>query len=749
MTIADDAGSGGTRKALPWLLLLPPAALAWPGPGALLAGDPHPHLAGTGLAALAALPVVVALPWLGRGTAGRARGLLPLSLLWGLVAAGVLVDAPRDGFEARRMLVQASTWLVLFVGGALLEAPGRQLFNRALVVLSLAWTASALAGAALTRDPSALAGVLGNTGTLSQAALPGAAVGAWYVATRHGLFWALGLAAFACFVAHAGLAPVHAGSLSLLFVVLASSFLSPWARRSQVRSRMGMLAAVTAFSLVALGRLGAETPQEGATPAPADSTAVERAELGGVEVRARIWASLPAALADHPLFGLGPGQFQAGYPPYRDPIEIELSRGGVCSELDTDVEHAHQDYLHLVAELGLGGGALWLLFLALAARASLAALRARDFSFIAAGAGATSLLVNALFHSPLNANPAASSIAFVLLGTVLANAEPERGVVSRRAVAAASAVGLLGAVLAWPLVTHGRALASFVRAVEQDPAKAYEAARRALECAPRSAPARLVLARATPPPVEGGDGAADERLRAWEAVLAVRPNDVEALTNAGVRHALSGRPDAARDSWERALRLSPTHARLRRNLAELELRHGRTERGLALVDALRADGCDAEPGAPWSAGLGTELVLHGRWDGGAQLLLGSPLEVQLPEELFARADAPPPDAPPRWTKAMRALAHLLWSRQHVAAKNLPLAVKSMRHALTATRLGQPEGAPGARAEMAAVLSKAGRPAEAAGARAGLELDEGAWNALPAWAREALLADGFEGVSPGD
>ena len=57
----SDAPVRTEHGALPLLLLLPAAALAWPGPGAFLVNDPFPHLTGTGVIALASLP---AAAWL-------------------------------------------------------------------------------------------------------------------------------------------------------------------------------------------------------------------------------------------------------------------------------------------------------------------------------------------------------------------------------------------------------------------------------------------------------------------------------------------------------------------------------------------------------------------------------------------------------------------------------------------------------------------------------------------------------------
>ena len=99
-------GKDATESALlGWLLLLPAAALAWPGPGALLADDPYPHLAATGIALLFALPAALALPFVAGPITGQGpRGWLTFTTLWALVALAVGFGRPDDFFEARRTL---------------------------------------------------------------------------------------------------------------------------------------------------------------------------------------------------------------------------------------------------------------------------------------------------------------------------------------------------------------------------------------------------------------------------------------------------------------------------------------------------------------------------------------------------------------------------------------------------------------------------------------------------------------------
>lgn len=734
-----NSSAGSSPRALPWLLLLPAACLALPGPLSPLRDDPYPNLAGSALVLTALAPAALWMAWRG---AVRPAGLGLLALHLALSLGVTWFRAPVDGAAARLACATQTGWIVLCLGGASLDELGRRTFNRGLVVLSVTWTATALLGARLG-DSAELAGVLGNTGWLSQAALPGAAVGAWYVATRTGAFRVLGAVAFALFLTHAGSSPVIAGALALLLTLVLSAVRSPWSRgRAKVRKRLGLMAALVAFCTVALvggdGGAKAEDPSTAQAAAPPSGLPAP-SDLGGVSVRLGIWSQLPAVLAEQALLGLGPGQFHALYPPHRNLAEQERSRGGVCVRADTEVDHPHSDPLSGLFELGLLGGLTLGGFLLLAARAALRALGETDFSLIGMGAGAMALLANGLAHGPLTSNPAAAAIGWVLLGATLARGAPggqgadgtplARGGRTLPIVAAALLLG--GAWTSWPLVGHGRALAASTLALARGELEgAHGASLRALDHLPESAPARLLHAHTAPAPL--GD---EERLALWLAALEVRPHSVAALTNAGLVQLRLGRVDATRALWERAQELAPTQPRLLENLARLEGLEGDPMRAGVWIERLRKLGCTVDA---WSMTLGLEVLERGRWEPAADLLFGRPLAELEPEAIFAEAQAAPFSQLENGTRRVRALAHVLWARQQVELGDYDTAVRSFRQALAPTRSVQraPSGALPARLELAAILRLAGRDAEARELLPS-ELAPAALKALPDWARAAL------------
>ncbi len=731
-----------SKVLLPWLALLPAAILAWPFPPALLEDDPFPHLAGAGIVALALVPSALLLP-LSR-TGARIRGWLPIALVWVWIGGGCLLGDLSDSFEARRAFVQASSWLVLFCGGALVDEQGergRRTFLRGLIAISIALTAGAFA----RFDDGHLAGVLGNTGTLSQAALPGAVAGAWFAAAESGAFAVLGLLSALLFAAHAGLAPVYAGGAAFVLVVACCSLCARRARENaRVRARLAVLAALASVAIVALRPI--ELAQTGEAEAPSSTAS---ADIGGLAVRLRIWSTITAILAAHPVAGLGPGQFRAEYPAFRDPAEAVLSRHGPCSRVDTEVEHMHQDLMQAFAELGLLGGGLFALFLVLVASSALRALVGTDSSRAVAGAAALALLANGLLHAPLLANPLASAVAFTLFGMLFQERPQLAGGTRRVLLGAGSLIALVGAGLAWPLVAHGRGLVDYVHAAERLVAldakpkttpllggellsaaeDAVRAIARAKKAAPRSASACILAAR-------------NEDDAAWNAVLEVRPHSLEAWEAIGLREARAQHVEAARAAWERALALSASQPRLLENLARLEFLEGDPTSGFEHLETLRESGCLAPR---WKQGFGSELVLGGRWEAGARLLLDRELSDLVPEELFARAGEQDPLEIPHRAEALRALAHLLWARAQVAAGGHATAVRSYRQALAQSMVAAEGGAPVLRAELAAAELLAGRREDAE--RTLQEIGEGHGglsdlSGLPAWADQALAQAGL-------
>ena len=739
------------EAVVPYLLLLPALLLALPVPLDLLADDPFPHLSGAGWSLLASLPLLVLL--LVRGVRLGRAALLALALL---LLAGVATLRPvSDPLEAKRALAQLASLVVALVAATRLTPRGRKRLELGTIGLSILWCGGALLQR-FTAAEQHLAGVLGDTGSLSQAALPGAVVGAWYAASRTGRSALLGLVAALLFLLHASWAPVLAGGLAFVCTLVFSATASPWASgHSGTRRRLGGLAALGIATLILFRGLPPDALPERtvfAQPPPVEGTpaAGEAPDaLGGIAVRRGIWLGSLSLIAEEPLLGVGPGQFQASFPPHRSARELELSRRGACNEDNTEVEHAHSDPIEGVVEYGLLGGALWLVLLFCCGRGCVAALRSGRVHATALGAAGLAVLGNSLVHAPLLSNPAAGPLAFAVFGAALGALEDSGSAGPAPGSRLRALAGLLALYVAFQgvvLVRHGRALTDYlgatrdlqlaVRSDEGAPVtarradEALAALDRALAVAPRSAEARLLSAR-----IEKTDELRHEK---WLEVLEVRPYSVEAHEALGVMQARSGKLGPARDHLQAAAALSPTHPRILKNLIRLELRGGELERGLAWLERLRGSGCDHEA---WIAGLGATLVLEeGRFEAGALLLRSSPLDELSPERLHGDYRDEASSQTPHVRDAYECLAQLIWARQHAENGTFRLALRNYRQAQRKSLAWTEGGALSLRLERAAAELREGRVETArellAGdvARAALGRE---WPGLPSWAQETL------------
>src|SRR5690606_9230105 len=136
-------------------------------------------------------------------------------------------------------------------------------------------------------------------------------------------------ASLASFVLHAAYAPVLAGSIALAVACAVAS------AALRGRARLVFAALAVAFCGVVFQtavRPRASAPEaERSSSASADggeSTRVDTSPTSGVSVRIAIHGASARLLAAHPLAGVGPGQFPAQFPPFRDPAEIEKSSHG-------------------------------------------------------------------------------------------------------------------------------------------------------------------------------------------------------------------------------------------------------------------------------------------------------------------------------------------------------------------------------------------------------------------------------------
>lgn len=572
-----------------WLVLAPLAVLCAPPGFSPFDGAPDTTSIGTGVAALGVLPAVLLALLRGRGD--RALPMAPLWIV--LISAAVMVPRAVDTFGAWRSLTGLCAAVGFVVSGASLGASGRRVLQRGLGALAVVLLLCAPMGAAWT-------GALGNTGDLSEAALPCAILGAGVFLTAEGFFAFLGFAAILLYGLYAGFVPVYAGLASLAAAVVVAGVGAIAGRHGGEVGRKGaakrlriLLVALllsllpVAFRAYQAGEPAEPTsgsdesslalPEELLTP-PADST------TGGIEFRKLTWARVPDMIADHVEFGVGPGQFQAAFPPYRDPAEITLSTFNRREPTPNEVEHAHNDWLTAVAEHGpIGGGAFVLFLLIILWRSSRACWgedgSRRDFGF-----AAIAVLVNAAFNSPLLYGPAAPAIAFAIFGVV---GSPPAGAADDEAAAGdpagkldralrhgVPALALLLLALVAPraigMVNYGRALAETpdARIVLQDGREQLDGARLSgiLERAADAAPDSPIVLEKQAQLLRGMNAPLPTQRDVVEDWLRVRPLGVAPNLASGVLSTKEGDFEGAREDFERARSVDEGNPRVLANL---------------------------------------------------------------------------------------------------------------------------------------------------------------------------------------
>jgi O-antigen ligase/tetratricopeptide (TPR) repeat protein len=714
--------------------------LAWPGPGAVLRDDFLPQATGAGAALLLTFPAAGLLVL--RKAVPQVRGLILYLVPLLVGVAWFSFGHVADTFEQSRVLLTAFTGLVLLLAGASLGERGRNVLARGALVVALALLVPAHFDRA-----NGWTGVLGNTGSLSEAALPGALIGACLLA-RGSLPWrSLGAGALALEVAYTARVPVVAGAL-VLAAVLATTAL---AARTLAPAWRAIQAGIAGLALIALLLAvrhapssvpgvpvpGASVPEVAVPAAPA-AESVGPGNTGGFEVRARIWGASLRLLGDHALRGVGPGQFAAAFPGYRDPREIELTTLGRRVPGETEVEHPHNDWLAPALDTGLAGGLCWIAFLITVVACSLRILRGEDPARLPLAAAALGLCANAFVNATLTSDAVSSTLAFALFGCVLGRAAAPRAAFAPRFVVFTAAVLLaIQAPRAWAFVRHGRALHPLASATPLDSDAQDRVLDTALEACPDSVLALRLRARLMES--ERRDPAAIHA--AWSAVLNARPEQIEALMQLGLLAAVSGEPGQARPYYRTALDLDPGHPGVLQNLAVLELEDGQVDAGLGYLDRLASVHA---PAAQWVADLAARLYLEGREHESDAVMerVDRGIAQLRPEEAYARSKVERRNQRTLLADALDSRAQRTWAREHMRAERFKDAVRIYRQDLRITRDYVQGGALRPRLELVAALLAAGRDDEARAEAAGLHPKASDWAALPDFAAGRLRATGW-------
>jgi len=714
---ADSSSAADVAQAI--CALLPAAVLAWPFEGSLLANDLAPRTTGFGLAALLSLPGAVL--FLVRRSPPVLHGLWLLLVPLLAAAAGLAFGDVTDGFEASRALIAWVVVVVALLAGARSDLPT---LARGAALLAIAYALHA----ALDETHS---GALGNSGAAAQAAALGAGAGSVLLLRDRVAWRVVGLVALGASLAHAFLAPVLTASVAMAVTLVVLAL----ATRGLQRVSAGALATVVVVLALFAGDALRGMPARGAdVAAHAEREARPAAGLG---VRLGILRGSAAMFGAHPLTGVGPGQFAATFPPFRDAREIEASTHGRLLATESEVEHAHDDWIQPALEGGVVVGLAWIAFLIVVARRAWLALRGPDVGRAALGAGSIALLVHALAHAPITSNAASATLFAAAAGALLVRRDEASPARARRFVAIAAVLLLVAlAPRAWSLAKHGLALQDLAR-VEGDPARAESTIARAAAAAPDSVVVRTLEARLAEVHGEPPTLLVDR----WHSVLALRPHRIEALVQMAIASARAGDPTIARTSLEHALVLDPRNPAALQNLATLDLYAGHLASGLSRLDEIPAV---RAPDAAWLRGMAARLALRGL-DAESEALSQRALSEnvpQSPEERYALARELRAQGSEEQADGWEARAHRAWATQHAESGRWSEAVRSLRQDLRLCS-ERPTATPvRVRLALAAALLGAGREDEAREQVQDLEIDPLDVAALPAWARERLGSAGL-------
>jgi Tfp pilus assembly protein PilF/O-antigen ligase len=590
----SDSLAGRLVRLVPlWLMVAIPLAVLKPGNDYVM----QPKV----VAAMAGAVILVAGLATSGGWVGAVNQPIVLPLLGLLAATALSVPAAVNLPQAVRLLVEQAGWCALALGAALVPVTlDRVLSVSAAVVGVMLWIALDQLGGRWyvghgdQFGPGRIYATLGNPSFFGVYLAP---VAVWFV---------VGIAA----AARAGRvirATLYGAALgSALFLMYKAAVIDAWAGLA-----CGAAAAVwLALAVRYRGRIGRPTLYAGLVFAAGALAATwvlvpyVHDRLDYLKVKAFSWHAAAWLWRDHPVFGAGPGGFQAGAPQIMTRVyALWTGAWGVSRSLVSphDEAFAHQDYLQMLAETGVVGAGLWCLVVAAAVRMawnSLATSRRDRVDRIAWVAGLMAFLPTMALHFPLHLAPA-SLIFWLSIGWAGRTASdagtpetPKVGTQLGWAVAALLVcVILVRGLTCNVLLGEGyryfrggapRQAAGFFERFERLSSNDFEerfyagAMYQALHDESRAI-ASYERALALYPGMQGAlynlgnvyfnRGTYDQAAEIYRRVLEINPDTPDALNNLGNCYGLLGRPAEAERYYLQAVALEPTHADALYNLA--------------------------------------------------------------------------------------------------------------------------------------------------------------------------------------
>ncbi|MCP4687519.1 MAG: tetratricopeptide repeat protein, partial [Desulfobacterales bacterium] len=321
---------------------------------------------------------------------------------------------------------------------------------------------------------------------------------------------------------------------------------------------------------------------EGAPPG-GDSTVLYEDTM---DLRLGIWRNSLEMVKDHPMAGVGVGNFKIFYPAYHQRVHKDR----VFRET-MQLRTCHNDFLQIAAELGATGALLFsgllacFFFMVFAPLAPGAAPRARLIAIGAAG-GVVAFLTHAMFSFPMERSiPPLLFFVYLAVVTVCYSRSASPVMVKTISIPpmfrAPTLIIIAGSFLLFAGFQTGALMAdrcyltALINEKRGNWPEVVRAGERGIDANPFRADILGAVGRA-----RVASGRVDEGVEDLEKVLTAYPYSINAMVNLGVGYHKTAQTDRAIETFKRVLEIKPDSARALANLGKIHMKGGEEHKAL-------------------------------------------------------------------------------------------------------------------------------------------------------------------------